>query len=648
MALSHFGWHSAQPRSACPTPPSSSHLNQAVLIHARSGEGEKRHGATRYPGGIRGLCEYRDTFRTPRFARSPWLTLRQCHGELDAIYSSVRKAEAVKGSKKVDLVVIGGDFQASRNPRDLTLMAVPRKYRRLGDFPDYYNGRKKAPYLTLIIGGNHEAASHFWELYYGGWVAPNIYYLGAANVVRFGPLRIAGMSGIWKGYDYNKQHMERIPFNESDIKSFYHVREIDVRKLLLLREQVDVGLSHDWPRGIEKFGPQKKLWKLKPDFEQESRDGTFGNPAATYVLDRLRPAYWMSAHLHCKYEAIKRWDHGDETAPSVAQPSNAATPSDPSNPQGLAAVVNQDEIALDQDDDGAAAPSAANPDEIGLDLDDEEVPPPKPANPEEIDLGLDDDEVPPAKPVSPAPADMSKGDNLDDLRAQLPASFARPTPPAPRGTPGQPVPETIVNKITRFLALDKPLPGRKYLQFADIVPVLAPPSAREMPKDGTRPANDCKLQYDPEWLAITRVFHKDLVFGDRQAKTPENLGEAAYVPMIEKERAWVEENIVQKGKLEIPENFELTAPPMIHGHKEGMEVEKQPTEYTNPQTAAFCQLLDLPNLWDATPEERETRRSMGPPPDTRERSSHPRGGGRGGAGGRHGRGRGGRGRGNRG
>ena len=145
-------------------------------------------------------------------------------------------------------------------------MSVPVKYRHLGDFPEYYSGARTAPYLTIFIAGNHEASSHLWELYYGGWVAPNIYYLGAANVLRFGPLRIAGMSGIWKGHDYRKPHHERLPFNSDDVKSFYHVREVDVRKLLLIQTQVDVGLSHDWPRAIEKHGDSERLFKKKPDF----------------------------------------------------------------------------------------------------------------------------------------------------------------------------------------------------------------------------------------------------------------------------------------------------------------------------------------------------------------------------------------------
>lgn len=57
----------------------------------------------------------------------------------------------------------------------------------------YYSGEKKAPILTLFIGGNHEASNYLQELPYGGWVAPNIYYLGRAGVVQFGDLRIGGV-----------------------------------------------------------------------------------------------------------------------------------------------------------------------------------------------------------------------------------------------------------------------------------------------------------------------------------------------------------------------------------------------------------------------------------------------------------------------
>ena len=56
-----------------------------------------------------------------------------CHGELDAIYSQIASLEK-KNSYKVDALLICGDFQAIRNERDLQCMAVPDKYRKLGEF----------------------------------------------------------------------------------------------------------------------------------------------------------------------------------------------------------------------------------------------------------------------------------------------------------------------------------------------------------------------------------------------------------------------------------------------------------------------------------------------------------------------------------
>ena len=52
------------------------------------------------------------------------------------------------------------------------------------------------------VGGNHEAANYLWELYYGGWAAPDIWFLGYAGVVSFGGVRIGGLSGIYKDNHY--------------------------------------------------------------------------------------------------------------------------------------------------------------------------------------------------------------------------------------------------------------------------------------------------------------------------------------------------------------------------------------------------------------------------------------------------------------
>lgn len=78
-------------------------------------------------------------------------------------------------------------------------------------------GLKTAPYLTVFIGGNHEASNYLRELYFGGWVAPNIYFLGYSSIiiVRKGNLNIklGGISGIFKPYDFNFSKYESLPFS---------------------------------------------------------------------------------------------------------------------------------------------------------------------------------------------------------------------------------------------------------------------------------------------------------------------------------------------------------------------------------------------------------------------------------------------------
>ena len=126
------------------------------------------------------------------------------HGCLNDIYATVQKAEQEKGTK-VDLLLLCGDFQVSpslpsslftfpmtyaeprsyptveplalvfcpmsrpplqalRNTCDYDSIAISPKYRSLGSFHEYYSGKRVAPCLTIVIGGNHECMSYMWEL----------------------------------------------------------------------------------------------------------------------------------------------------------------------------------------------------------------------------------------------------------------------------------------------------------------------------------------------------------------------------------------------------------------------------------------------------------------------------------------------------
>ncbi|KAH8885290.1 hypothetical protein GQ53DRAFT_696175 [Thozetella sp. PMI_491] len=485
------------------------------------------------------------------------------HGKLQDIYASVERLCKERNWDSVDLLIIGGDFQAVRNAADLTVMSVPAKYCKLGDFHEYYSGSRAAPYLTIFIGGNHEASAYLWELYYGGWAAPNIYYLGAANVLRLGPLRIAGMSGIWKESDYRKPHMERLPFSWDDTRSVYHTREIDIRKLLQISTQVDIGISHDWPHAIENYGDRDQLFKMKPHFERGSRDGSLGSRAAEYVMDRLRPQYWFSAHMHCKFLAVKTY--------KVRQNRVVQRTECPASSQ---------EMVRDKGKGHKTGIKDSQKDAKAL------------------DIGAENH--------------GKETDMAEDLWADLPPSVARP-PPQPRIRPGQPVPDTITNTMVRFLALDKCNPGQDFLQLLEIypprdkVPGYAPEQSTS--QEAILPTR-LKLQYDPEWLAITRVFSQFLSVGDSTAQTPPDMGWSHYLPLIEAERKWVDKNIVQSGKLDIPENFSITAPIHVVGQPESTTM--QPDEHTNPQTEAFCALVGVDNLWAASEEERLERKARGP------------------------------------
>ena len=82
-----------------------------------------------------------------------------CHGELNKIYETLQYIEAEE-KIKIDLLLCCGDFQSMRNETDLKCMACPDKYKSIQDFWEYYCGKKTAPYLTLFIGGNHEASNY--------------------------------------------------------------------------------------------------------------------------------------------------------------------------------------------------------------------------------------------------------------------------------------------------------------------------------------------------------------------------------------------------------------------------------------------------------------------------------------------------------
>ena len=241
--------------------------------------------------------------------------------------------------------------------------------------------------------------------------------------------------------------------------------------------------------------------------------------------------------------------------------------------------------------------------------------------------------------------EMDQEDVSDTMRAQLAelsSAFAPLSNQQPASAP-LPLPESIANTKTQFLALDKCEKGRDFLQLLEVESI-----SEQTDLSDARPYT---LQYDKEWLAILRVFAPELELGgEPNGKIPMHRGDTYYRERIVAEEEWIEEHVVRPGRLTVPQNFTITAP--IYNPKEVVSPSDKPREYTNPQTSAFCELIGIDNKFDISEEEREERMTRGPRPDERKFSRGDRGSGHGGrergssarGRGNHNAGRGGRGR----
>ncbi|KAI0792622.1 DBR1-domain-containing protein [Abortiporus biennis] len=445
------------------------------------------------------------------------------HGALSSIYDQIHTLES-KNGYKVDLLLICGDFQAMRNESDLQCMAVPDKYRQLGEFWKYYTGKETAPLLTIIIGGNHEASNYFWELYHGGWIAPNMYFLGHAGCIQVNGIRIAGASGIFKGQDFSLGHFERLPYNAGSMRSIYHIREFNIRRLSLLSSPT-IFLSHDWPVHITAHGDLPSLLRRKPYFKRDIQEGNLGSPPLWGLLGTLKPDWWFAAHLHCRFEAEVTHEEFIEGRSDQAKEVK---------------VDNPDEIVIDDDDFEGAGEVKAASETI------QDTVPPVPSNPDEIRLDDEEEDV---------------------------------APPPP------PLPARIV-KVTKFLALDKCLPKRQFLEVIDIpTPSTTETSAPTTPI----------LTFDPEWLAITRAFNTFFSSNRSQLPYPD---EPTARAMVAQQLEWVLKNVGTDKRVTDVQVFEEVAPGPSNEKEQGRN-KQQPPYYPNPQTAAFCKMLDIENKVDA-------------------------------------------------
>ena len=222
------------------------------------------------------------------------------HAEWDLLCDTVD--ELLRNGEEIDLIIVNGDAETFRDESDLLSFTAPKKYMTLGTFYKIYNGERRIPRPTIVIGGNHEACDFFHTLPFGGWLAPNVFYTGRAASLMIGEVSLSAISGIFDRKEYFRKVDEVYPLREKrDLKTCYHIRAFSDFQLFGLPD-TKVMLSHDWPAGIPSKYGGKFLLQRKKQIVESDNNQTFGLPKGLDMMSRLKPQRWYAAHHHIYFK----------------------------------------------------------------------------------------------------------------------------------------------------------------------------------------------------------------------------------------------------------------------------------------------------------------------------------------------------------
>lgn len=265
---------------------------------------------------------------------------------------------------------------------------------------------------------------------------------------------------------------------------------------LLQLSSTDIFISHDWPQGIEHHGDLDDLLRRKPFFRRDIESGNLGSPPGMQLLRKLKPHWWLSAHLHCRFEATVV--HGSEQGLSLSLLSCSL--------RALRLYIavtkggNPDEITIDDFDESESSNNGT--DQHKPEITSEAKEPRPDINPDEILLN----------------------EEFEDI-SQFSSASSR----------------------TKFLALDKCLPRRQFLEVREHFLPLSTTWLTYICQVIDVPTKEFSgtplMTFDPEWLAITRAFHPHLSTNRTQPRLPD---ERQSKDMITKELDWVLHNVGEK------------------------------------------------------------------------------------------------------
>ncbi|MGB7522705.1 MAG: metallophosphoesterase, partial [Spirulinaceae cyanobacterium] len=228
------------------------------------------------------------------------------HGHFYKMVNLLHSWEAKTG-RNLEFILQVGDFEPHRHEADLSTMAAPSKYRKLGNFPDFFHEQVSFPWPIWFIGGNHEPYGFLEQISQGGKLVKNCHYLGRVGVVELGSLKVVGLSGIYKESIFKTQRPTFAEIGDCSNKD-YIVFTVEEVMTALEEKVVDILLLHDWPKNIV-ASEDKEQFNQNKRFDTEE----IGNEYGRILVDNLKPKLLICGHLHQKYRNCLSWKTGQTT-----------------------------------------------------------------------------------------------------------------------------------------------------------------------------------------------------------------------------------------------------------------------------------------------------------------------------------------------